>query len=68
MAKQLALYVVIYSPLHMAADLPENYEGQPALQFVVDVPVDWQDTRVLHAQIGDYVTVVRQDRHTPYRP
>jgi alpha-glucosidase len=62
LAKQLALYVVIYSPLHMAADLPENYEGHPALQFIVDVPVDWQDTRVLHAEIGDYVTVARQDR------
>ncbi len=62
LAKQLALYVVLYSPLHMAADLPENYADQPALQFILDVPVDWQDTQVLHAQIGDYVTIARQDR------
>jgi alpha-glucosidase len=61
LAKQLALYVVMYSPLHMAADLPENYGDHPAFQFIVDVPVDWQDTRVLHAQIGDYVTIARQD-------
>jgi alpha-glucosidase len=64
LAKQLALYVVIYSPLHMAADLPENYEGHPAFQFIVDVPVDWRDTRVLHAEIGDYVTIARQDRNS----
>ncbi len=62
LAKQLALYVVIYSPLHMAADLPENYEDHPALQFILDVPVDWQDTKVLHAEIGEYVTIARQDR------
>ncbi|MBU0511271.1 MAG: glycoside hydrolase family 97 protein [Chloroflexi bacterium] len=62
LAKQLALYVVIYSPLHMASDLPENYEGQPAFQFIQDVPTDWQDTQVLHAQIGDFVTIVRQER------
>jgi alpha-glucosidase len=64
LAKQLALYVVIYSPLQMAADLPENYAGQPAFQFIVAVPVDWQETRVLNAQIGDYVTLARQDRHS----
>jgi len=64
LAKQLALYVVIYSPLQMAADLPENYENQPAFQFIVDVPVDWQDTRVLHGQIGDYVTFARKDRNS----
>ena len=58
LAKQLALYVVIYSPLHMAADLPENYEGHPAFQFIVDVPVDWEDTQVLNDGIGDYVTIV----------
>ncbi len=64
LAKQLALYVVIYSPLHMAADLPENYEDHPAFKFIKDVPVDWQDTQVLHAQIGDYVTMARQDRNS----
>lgn len=62
LAKELALYVVIYSPLQMAADLIENYEGNPAFQFILDVPVDWNETRVLHAQIGDYITTVRQER------
>lgn len=62
LAKQLAAYVLIYSPQHMAADLPENYEGNPALQFILDVPVDWEDTKVLDAKIGDYCTIVRKDR------
>lgn len=64
LANQLALYVVIYSPLQMAADLPENYAGHPAFQFIRDVPVDWTDTKVLHGQIGDFVTIARQDRHS----
>ncbi len=65
LAKQLALYVVIFSPLQMAADLPENYEAhRDAFQFIIDVPVDWEETRVLHARIGDYVTIVRKDRHS----
>ncbi len=64
LAKQLALYVVLYSPLQMAADLPENYEDQPAFQFILDVPADWQDTKVIHAQIGDYITIARQDRNS----
>jgi len=50
--------------LHMAADLPENYEGHPAFQFILDVPVDWQDTKVLQAEIGEYVTIARQDRNS----
>ena len=62
LAKQLALYVVLYSPLQMAADLPENYEGQPAFQFIRDVAVDWDTTRVLDARIGDYVAVARRER------
>lgn len=63
LAKQLALYVVVYNPLQMAADLPEHYEARPdAFQFIKEVPVDWEDTRVLHARIGDYVTIVRKDR------
>ncbi len=62
LAKQLALYVVIYSPMQMAADLPENYQGQPAFQFIRDVAVDWEQTRVLDARIGDYVVVARQER------
>ena len=59
-AKQLALYVVIYSPLQMAADLPENYEGQPAFQFIRDVPVTWDETRALNCAIGDYITIARR--------
>ena len=63
LAKQLALYVALYSPLQMAADLPENYEAKPeAFQFIVDVPADWEDTRVLGAEIGDYLSIVRRDR------
>ena len=63
LAHQLALYVVIYSPIQMAADLPESYEAHlDAFQFIRDVPTDWNDTRVLNAEIGDYLTVVRQKR------
>jgi len=62
LAKQLALYVVLYSPLQMAADLPENYAGQPAFQFIRDVAVDWDTTRVLDGRIGDYVAVARKAR------
>jgi alpha-glucosidase len=60
LAKQLALYVVLYSPLQMAADLPENYEGKPAFQFIRDVAVDWDTTRVLSGRIGDWVAVARK--------
>jgi alpha-glucosidase len=65
LAKQLALYVVLYSPLQMAADLPENYEHQPAFQFIRDVAVDWDTTRVLAGKIGDYVVVARRERSGP---
>ena len=51
---------MLYSPLQMAADLPENYEGQPAFQFIRDVAVDWDTTRVIEGKIGDYVVVARQ--------
>lgn len=62
-AKQLALYVVIYSPVQMAADTPENYaKHMDAFRFIRDVPVDWSDTRVLNGEVGDYVTVARKDR------
>lgn len=62
LAKELALYVVIFSPLNMAADLPENYEANPVpLQFIKDVPVDWYDTQVLDSSIGNYITIVRKD-------
>ncbi|HQF43603.1 MAG TPA: glycoside hydrolase family 97 protein [Ignavibacteriaceae bacterium] len=65
LAKQLALYVTIYSPLQMAADLPENYERfSDAFQFIVDVPVDWSETKVLKAEPGDYVITARKDRNS----
>jgi len=64
MAKQLALYVIIFSPHHMAADLPEHYEGQQAFQFIKDVPTIWETTKVLDAHIGEYVTMVRKDRNS----
>jgi len=64
LAKQLALYVVIYSPLHMAADLPENYEGHPAFKFIEDVPTDWEFTKVIEGRIGEYITIVRKDRNS----
>src|SRR5205814_8444824 len=65
LAKQLALYVVLSSPLQMAADLPENYARQPAFQFIRDVAVDWDTTRVLAGKIGDYVIVARRERNGP---
>lgn len=60
-AKQLALLVTVYSPIQMYADLPENYQGQPAFQFLKDVPTDWEDTKVLNGAIGEYITTVRKD-------
>jgi len=63
LAKQLALYVVLYSPLQMAADLPENYEKRPeAFQFILDVPADWEESVALNGEIGDYVTFARKER------
>jgi alpha-glucosidase len=62
LAHQLAEYVVIYSPGHMAADEIENYEHQPAFKFIEDVPTNWQRTLVPHAAMGQYVTYVRQER------
>lgn len=63
LAKQLALYVTMYSPLQMAADLPENYEKYPdAFQFIKDVAVDWQESKYLEAEPGDYLTVARKDK------
>ena len=60
LANQLALYVTMYSPLQMAADLPENYNRFPdAFQFIKDVAVDWQDSKYLEAEPGDYITVAR---------
>ncbi len=62
LAHQLALYVVIYSPVQMAADLPEHYEGKPALGFIRDVAVDWEQSKVLNGEVGDFVTIARQER------
>ncbi|MEN7549084.1 glycoside hydrolase family 97 protein [Rapidithrix thailandica] len=62
LAKQLALYVVLYAPMQMACDLPENYEGHPAFQFILDVATDWETTKVLDAEIGEYVAIARQER------
>ncbi|HEX4852339.1 MAG TPA: glycoside hydrolase family 97 catalytic domain-containing protein, partial [Puia sp.] len=65
LAKQLALYVTLYSPLQMAADLPENYEAHmDAFQFIKDVPVDWDDTKILEAEPGDYLTIARKEKGT----
>lgn len=65
LAKQLALYLILYSPLQMACDLPENYERFPApFQFIKDVPVDWSDTRYIEAEPGDYITVARKDKNS----
>ena len=62
-AKQLALYVVIYSPVQMVADTPENYAKYPeAMKFIRDVPTDWEDTRILNGAIGDFVTIARKER------
>ncbi|TRZ46087.1 glycoside hydrolase family 97 protein [Robertkochia solimangrovi] len=61
LVKQLAYYVTMYSPLQMAADLPENYMRFPdAFQFIKDVAVDWDDTWVLEAEPGDYITIARK--------
>ncbi|MEE4176089.1 MAG: glycoside hydrolase family 97 protein [Bacteroides sp.] len=64
LAHQLALYVVIYSPVQMAADLPQNYEGHPAFQFIRDVGVDWEQSRVLDGEIGEFITIAREERET----
>ncbi|MBI1365460.1 MAG: glycoside hydrolase family 97 protein [Alphaproteobacteria bacterium] len=64
LAQQLALYVVLYSPIQMAADLPENYEKRPkAFQFILDVPTDWSESRALNGEVGDFVTIARKARH-----
>lgn len=63
LAKQLANYVVLYSPLQMAADLPENYAKFPGpFQFIKDVPCDWADTLVVNGEVGEFVTFARRDR------
>ena len=70
LANQLALYVVIYSPMQMAADLPSNYRDKngdfvPAFKFIQDVAVDWDQSKVLDAVIGDYVVTARKEKNGP---
>ena len=66
LAKQLALYIVIYSPVQMAADLPENYKANPGpFQFIKDVAVDWDDTRMLAGEVGDLAVFARKARNSP---
>jgi len=62
LAKQLALSVVIYSPLQMASDMIENYENNPAFEFITSCPANWSKTVVPNAEIGKYVTIARKDR------
>lgn len=66
LCKQLALYVTLYSPLQMAADLPENYAAhKDAFQFIKDVPTDWDDTNIIEAEPGDYITIARKEKGSP---
>lgn len=66
LAKQLALYVTMYSPLQMAGDFPENFNKHlDAFQFIKDVPVDWDDTKVLAAEPGDFITIARKAKGKP---
>ncbi len=65
LAKQLALYITMYSPLQMVADLPENYEKRPnAFQFIKDVATDWDDTKIIEAEPGDYITIARKEKNS----
>ena len=63
LAQQLALYVVIYSPIQMACDLIENYKNQPAFQFINDVGVDWDKTITLNGEVGEFVTIARKEKN-----
>ncbi len=66
LAKQLALYVTMYSPVQMVSDLPENYMRFPdAFQFIKDVAVDWDDSRYIEAEPGEYITVARKEKNGP---
>ncbi|MDP2486485.1 glycoside hydrolase family 97 protein [Pseudoalteromonas marina] len=63
LAKQLALYVVLYSPIQMAADLPKNYLAKPdAFQFIQDIPTDWQQSIALDGEVGDFIVFARKER------
>ena len=65
LARQLALYVTMYSPLQMAADVPEHYEAHmDAFQFIKDVAIDWDKSLYLEAEPGDYLTVARKAKNS----
>lgn len=65
LVRQLALYVTMYSPLQMAADIPENYERfMDAFQFIKDVAIDWDESKYLEAEPGDYITIARRAKGT----
>ncbi len=65
LAKELSLYVTIYSPIQMVMDLPENYEARPdAFQFIQDVPTDWSESVALSGEVGEYLVIARQDRNS----
>jgi len=66
LAKELALYVVLYSPIQMVADLPENYAKHAgAFQFIRDVPTDWEESIGLAGEVGEFVAVARRERGGP---
>jgi glucan 1,4-alpha-glucosidase len=64
LAHQLALYVVIYSPVQMVPDFPENYKEKPEFEFIKSVGVDWEKSITLNGEVGDYITVAREERNT----
>lgn len=64
LAQQLALYVVIYSPIQMACDLIENYENKPAFQFISDVGVDWEKSITLNGEVGEFVTIAHKEKNS----
>jgi len=66
LSNQLALMVVLYSPMQMASDMIENYEGHPAIQFISNMPTTWDETHVLKAEIGEYVVVARRSGNRWY--
>jgi len=63
LGRKLALYVALYSPIQMAADVPEHYAARPeAFQFIKDVAVDWDESRVLAGEVGEFVAIARKQR------
>ena len=64
LTKQLGLFVILYSPLQMASDLVENYQDHPAFKFIEDVPVNWETSKVINGEIGNYITMARKDRNS----